>query len=98
MGRTATGLTHSECLPGSPRSSANDPSREGVAIFMAEGVVCERLGVPIDAAIVVLADMAVTRGLSLLDMAEAILGGATVPAPTPRPASPRRERPAAGSD
>lgn len=57
----------------SEESTANDPPREDEVIFMAEGFVCERLDIPIEDAIVVLADMSVTRGLSLLDMAQAIV-------------------------
>jgi hypothetical protein len=51
----------------------NDLSREEVVIFVAEGIVCERLGVSIDEAVVALADMAVTRDLSLLEMARAVV-------------------------
>ncbi len=44
-------------------------------VFVAEGIVCERLGVPIDDAVVALADMAVRRGVNLVDMARAIVAG-----------------------
>jgi hypothetical protein len=52
-----------------------DTSREDVVIFLAEGIVCERLDVSIDGAVVALADMAVTRGVSLVEMARCIVVG-----------------------
>ncbi|HEY2225134.1 hypothetical protein [Actinomycetospora sp.] len=57
----------------------NDWSREDVVIFLAEGVVCERLDVPIGEAVVALADMAVTRALSLVEMARLIVAGEVDP-------------------
>jgi hypothetical protein len=53
-----------------------DLSREDVVIFIAEGILCERLNVPIDEAVVALAGMAVEHDVSLVEVARAIVAGA----------------------
>jgi hypothetical protein len=60
---------------------ANDFSREEVVIFVAEGIVCERLDIPIHEAVVLLAEMAVNRGVGLVDLARQIVAGAVDPGP-----------------
>jgi hypothetical protein len=53
--------------------SANGLFREDVVIFVAEGIMSERLDGSVDEAIVKLADMAVTRGVRLVEMARCIV-------------------------
>lgn len=54
---------------------ANDMPHDDVVIFVAEGIVCERLGVSIDDAVVALADMAVTGNGTLVETARHVLAG-----------------------
>jgi hypothetical protein len=57
----------------SPESDADVPIPGDDTIFVAEGILSERLDVPIDEAISVLADLAVGRGRSLLETAQDIV-------------------------
>jgi hypothetical protein len=57
----------------------DDWTREDTVIFLAEGIVSERLDVPINEAVVAVADMAVIRDLSLVEMARLIVAGEVDP-------------------
>jgi hypothetical protein len=57
--------------------SGDAPRPEDEAIFLAEGILSERLDVSIDEAISVLADIAVGRRQSLLETAQDIVDGTT---------------------
>jgi hypothetical protein len=81
-------------------SATNDPSGDSATIFVAEGIVCERLGLSIDEAIVALADLAVARGTGLLEMARDIVAGEIDPgsaAEARRPVEGQAADPASGA-
>jgi hypothetical protein len=81
-------------------SATNDPSGDSATIFVAEGIVCERLGLSIDEAIVALADLAVARGTGLLEMARDVVDGAVGPgsaAEVRRPAEGHAADPTSGA-
>lgn len=62
-----------------PEDPTNDPCGDDEVIFVAEGLLCEQLGVSMDDAVVALADMAVERSIGLLELAREVVAEATDP-------------------